>query len=214
MGSRLKWKLAQRYEKAWWKRYLKRNEQEYTEYKKDYWSNILKIISEKSAENKTVLDVGCGPSGIYMLLDKSLVTAVDPLIEDYEKELSVFSKEKYPWVKFISDKIETFESEQTYDYIFCMNSLNHVDAILLTIQKLSKMLKEDGNLILSIDVHNYKIFKYFLRYTGLDVLHPHQLSLTDYSMLLAKEGIIISKKVLLKKRFVFNHLLLIAKKAS
>ena len=213
MSSRLKWKLAQRYEKAWWKKYLRGNTKEYLEFKRTYWLNIMKILSADFAENKAVLDVGCGPSGIFMVLDRSQVTAIDPLIENYEDELPVFSKNKYSWVQFLPTKIEEFEPEQTYDFIFCMNSINHFDNLTLTLHKLSGMMKKEGKLIISIDVHNYTFFKYFIRFSGIDVMHPYQLSLSDYSKLLAKEGFVIKKETILIKRFIFNHLLLIVEKA-
>ncbi len=105
----MKWKLAQFLELIWWKRYLRKKKvSEYVVWKKEYWNNFMiktgveKYIKEDSA----VLDIGCGPAGIYICLGEQQVVAVDPLINNYESNLKHFSKSSYPNVSFVSRSFE------------------------------------------------------------------------------------------------------------
>ena len=110
-----RWKIAQWFELHWWKNYLRgKNKVEYLKWKKNYWQNILFKISEvlKTSEistSKTICDLGCGPAGVFIALPENKVTAVDPLIDEYEKQTPFFSKSDYPNVTFVKSTLEEFE---------------------------------------------------------------------------------------------------------
>ena len=85
----LKWSLAQKLELIWWKRYLKKqNIKDYLEWKKNYWSVFIDEISWGYSIKKCdrILDVGCGPAGIFTILPQKQTTALDPLLEKYESD--------------------------------------------------------------------------------------------------------------------------------
>ena len=80
----IQWKIAQSAELKWWKQYLRGKS--ITDYKTDkiqYWNTLLTGIQQHLPQlvNQRVLDAGCGPSGIFMALDKSKIHAIDPLLE-------------------------------------------------------------------------------------------------------------------------------------
>jgi len=238
--SSFRWKVAQWFELRWWKSYLRgKNKEEYLAWKKSYWQNILSLVSDKVKLNpsKTIIDLGCGPAGVFIALPQNKVTAVDPLIDEYENQTPFFSKSNYPNVTFVKSTIEEFEvsviaSEalrakqspssrveiasqslaMTYDVVFCMNCINHVHDIEKGFEKLKEVCADGGTLVLSIDAHNFSFFKHLFRLIPGDILHPHQYDLAEYKIFLEKQGFEIVKTELLKQEFLFGHWVVVAEK--
>ncbi len=212
----LRWKIAQWFELRWWQNYLRgKDKAGYLQWKKNYWQTLLaKIAGDiKIDASQSVIDLGCGPAGIFIALPLNKVTAVDPLLHQYETQTRFFSQADYARVKFVKSTIEDYDAGGTkYDFVFCMNAINHVRDITVGFEKLRSLCMDSGSIIVSIDAHNYSFFKYLFRLVPGDVLHPHQYDLEEYADLLNKEGWHTGTPVLLKREFFFNHYLLIAKK--
>lgn len=209
----LKWKIAQWFELRWWQNYLRgKNKAEYLNWKKNYWQSLLAKISNevKITGTATICDLGCGPAGIFIALPDNKVTAVDPLIDAYETQTPFFKKNDYPHVSFVQSTIENFKATQQYDFVFCLNAINHVHDIEKGFEKLKAVCAPGGTLVVSIDAHNYTFFKYLFRLIPGDVLHPHQYDLEEYKAFIEKRGMRIVKTELLKQDGLFNHYLLVA----
>ena len=97
---------------------------------KDYVAecDLVESIFRQYRDNSihSVLDLGCGPAGIFIALTNNTVIGVDPLIEEYKKENLFFNWEDYPRAGFIKSTIEDFKPAMQYDFVFCMNAINHV----------------------------------------------------------------------------------------
>jgi len=215
MRKTIKWNLAQKAELTWWKNYLRgKDDAEYLVWKKNYWNSVLSEIAESCTVNNgmNVLDAGCGPAGIFIALPNCSVDAVDPLMNDYEKNLSHFSKADYPNVEFHHSPLETYSSNKQYDVIFCLNAINHVSDINLSYDHLTSMLKPGGKMVVSIDAHNFLFFKYLFRIIPGDILHPHQYDLNEYSSFLTERNCKIVGTKRLKHEFIFDHYVHIAER--
>ncbi len=216
MKKTLRWRIAQTFEARWWKKYLSHKDvATYLEWKRGYWNNVLNLLKEsiKLKPGQKILDAGCGPAGVYISLPSYEVTAFDPLLDTYHQTLDHFKKEMYPGVKFITESLENFHDDNLYDVIFCMNAINHVAQIRDAFQTLYRHCKKGGRLIVSIDAHNYKFVKYFLRIQPqADILHPHQYSLDEYQEMLTSMGCTMLQTELTKKEFFFSHYILVASK--
>ncbi|MDF1868265.1 MAG: methyltransferase domain-containing protein [Saprospiraceae bacterium] len=209
----LRWKIAQAIEFRWWQQYLKKKPvSDYLAWKKDYWKTFLEKIDIHPIKEDKILDVGCGPAGIFIVLPDVEVDAVDPLLDQYEENLPHFNKENYPNTIFLTTPFEDLNSAKKYDKIFCLNAINHVSDLKKCFQKLNELLGENGTLILSIDAHNYSLFKYIFRALPGDILHPHQYDLSEYKDMVSDLGMTIQKTVLYKQEFFFNYHIIIAKK--
>lgn len=209
------WKIAQVAELKWWKNYLKKTSlSDYKKYKSNYWNELLITISPFTniSKEQTILDAGCGPAGIFIVFDHHKVTAIDPLLDTYDKNISHFKKQNYPNVTFINSAIEDYTSTNTYDHVFCINCINHVANINSSVKNLNRLTKSNGKLYLSIDTHNFNMLKWIFRILPFDILHPHQHNLAEYETMLTKQGFILEKSLCLKKRFIFNYHLIIATK--
>lgn len=209
-----RWRIAQFFELWWWKNYLhKKNASEYAAWKKSYWNNLLAphLSLLHLSPDTSIADFGCGPAGVFMLFDTQKVCAIDPLLEQYDAELSHFKKKQFPNVQFVESSIEDFVSEEKYDIVFCMNAINHVHNIEKCYDVLYHYLKTTGTLVMTVDAHNHSFFKHLFRLIPGDILHPHQYSLQEYTLFLTKRKLSVVKTVLIKNEFFFNHYLIIAK---
>lgn len=209
------WKIAQKAELLWWKNYLKdKDTVEYLQWKKKYWKQLMDKFSDAVQPHAldTVLDAGCGPAGIYMVLDKCVVDAVDPLVDEYERNLSHFKKNNYPFVNFFSQPFEEFFVDKKYQLVFCMNAINHVADLKKSFGKLISSVKSDGYLIITIDAHNHSFLKYLFRLLPGDILHPHQYDIEEYKKMITVRGCEIIKEIKLKHEFFFDHYLIVGKK--
>ena len=215
MNKTLKWELAQRVELLWWRKYLrKKSKEEYTAWKKGYWNEVLQKIGKhlQIQPKDKVLDAGCGPAGIFMVLPHQQVTAVDPLLSDYQNKLPHFLPSDYPNVQFHNLPLEQFQSTGDYDIAFCMNAINHVSDIDHSFDRLVESVRPQGTLVVSIDAHNYDFFKRLFRLIPGDILHPHQYDLVEYQQMLTKRGCEVSHCQLIKKNWLFDHYVLVARK--
>lgn len=119
-------------------------------------NNTHSIIASKIKEGSTVLDIGCGAGYIGVLLkdkkckvygidvdSKALETAKSK--ECYKKvfNFSITEKENENYKKFFKEKIE-------FDYIIFADVLEHVVNPGEIIFELSKKLKKDGEILISL----------------------------------------------------------------
>ena len=211
----LKWKIAQYVELRWWEKYLaKKPKAEYLQWKQAYWQDTLQkihLITGCYPEGK-VLDAGCGPAGIFMNMADCEVDAIDPLLASYETSLKHFDKADYPNVLFKAISLEELKEREQYDWVFCMNAINHVADIDVSIVNLYASLKKGGYMVVSIDAHRYNSLKWLFRAIPGDILHPHQLNLGDYLRLILATGMKHNGTTCTKHGNIFHHYLLVFRK--
>ncbi len=220
----LRWNIAQFFERLWWQNYLRaKDNHRYLEWKRNYWQKILqqvfelmddKTVKENFKNNSLdILDAGCGPAGIFLNLENHRVDAMDPLVEKYLGGLRLIERPDFPRVNFIPQQLENFPAPEKYDFIFCMNCINHVKDMEVSLKNLSTSLKHQGFLVVTVDAHNYNIVKSLLQMIPADILHPCQLRLQDYAEAITKTLKTKNlKRSLLKQGILFNHYLMVAQK--
>ena len=209
----IRWKIAQAAELRWWQRYLKNKEPKaYLEWKKSYWSAFLIKCEIDPSEYIQCLDSGCGPAGIFIILDNLQVDALDPLVEKYNSSLDIFDMSAYPNVKFFSSSLENFQTEKQYDLIFCLNAINHVSDWKKSFDTLWQLLKPGATLVLSSDVHRYRLLKPIFRLIPGDILHPQQHSLKDYQKIIHHYKPESYREILIKRSAIFDYYTFVIKK--
>jgi len=185
MKKTLKWRIAQFMEIRWWRNYLKKKDIDtYLTWKLNYWKGFLRSVPEsvlKSAHS--VLDAGCGPAGIFMALPEYTVSALDPLLDAYQKHLPHFQPERYPWVKFHNGPMEQYPEGECFDCIFAINSFNHFSDLTAALHLFHKHLNTGGYAVITIDAHKHTFLKHLFQLIPGDILHPHQYTLQEYENL-------------------------------
>lgn len=208
---KLRWQIAQFIEINWWRRYLRRREKTgYLDWKRRYWMAFLEKAEIPVPLGKSVLDAGCGPAGIFIILENNTVDALDPLLLSYEHSLPHFRRSNYPYARFSDLPLEKYLPENQYDMVFCLNAINHVADLQACADKLFQLTQAGGELLLSVDAHNYSLLKHLFRLLPLDILHPHQYDLAEYKNMLTRRGFHIRRAVLIKKETIFSYYLIIA----
>ncbi|MBK8443046.1 MAG: methyltransferase domain-containing protein [Sphingobacteriales bacterium] len=213
----LRWRIAQWAELHWWKRYLlPKNVESYLQWKRQYWRQLLQQISVPlplEEPDTKVLDAGCGPAGVFMVLPHNEVVAFDPLLQHYA-HLPHFNEAQYPNVQFFGSTLEQFYQEhpQRYNIVFCMNAINHVDNLAAAFDNLAALTLPKGFWVLTVDAHRYQLLKPIFRLLPGDILHPHQHHLNDYNKMIAARGFTILQTHLLQSSALFHHYLIVAQR--
>jgi 2-polyprenyl-6-hydroxyphenyl methylase/3-demethylubiquinone-9 3-methyltransferase len=212
--TRKRWLIAQFAEIRWWRRYLSRQDpHEYRMRKTRFWHNFLAEAHIQVPPDHTVLDVGCGPAGIFMALTEHKAVAVDPLLDAYQKNLSAFfNPALYPHTTFVQGRLEELNLG-TFDYVFCLNAINHVDDLQHAMAQLALAMHPNSQLILTVDAHNRRWMQKIFKAVPGDILHPHQYHLDDYIAFLKHHGLELTAPAQrLKHELIFSYYLLKAKK--
>lgn len=210
-----RWRVAQRAELQWWQRYLDGQRPElYLNWKRDYWRAFLRDNNLQLPPGARVLDAGCGPAGIFTVLPDHAVTALDPLLDEYAAKLPHFTPADYPYVDFVSGALEDYTTDVRFDYIFCLNAINHVADMDRALDRLVATLAPGGTLALSIDAHRHSWLKPIFRALPGDILHPQQHDLPDYQQALDRRGLLLDRSQLLKREAIFDYYLLTAHQPS
>lgn len=215
MFRKARWQLAQFLEIRWWRRYLKtKDKANYLAEKRAYWLRVLTELAYTPQDGQRVLDAGCGPAGIFILLhDRQRVTALDPLLDQYAGQLPIFSRAAYPGVTFINSPLEAANIESnTFEVVYCFNAINHVEDWAKGLDRLTKWTRYKGQLILSSDVHRRAWLRTVFRLLPGDLLHPHQHLSSEYRTALVARGWHIEKEILLRRSFIFDYVAWVAQK--
>jgi SAM-dependent methyltransferase len=212
----LRWRIAQILELKWWQRYLRhRGPDRYLAEKADYWQRLLTAAAVAVPPGARVLDAGCGPAGIFIVLHENRdVTAVDPLLHRYAAALPHFDPDRYPGVDFVAGTLETFSPVRLFDYVFCMNAINHVGDWHTALSALSRCTSPGGILVLGVDVHRYGGLKRLFRLVPGDILHPHQHDRRDYRKALARHGWTATGELTFRAGRIFDYWIVTGKKEN
>lgn len=201
------WRLAQWLEIRWWRRYLSgRPAGIYLEDKRRYWNRVLAAAGFRPVPGVCSLDAGCGPAGIFIMLNEQHVTALDPLLPAY-RELPHFDPALYPFAHFIAEKLEDHYPDRLYEEVYCLNAINHVADWPAAMQRLAEVTRPGGRLLLGSDVHRSDRLRYIFRRLPGDALHPQQHNRSDYRRRLLADGWIIEREVTLKPGKLFDYVL-------
>lgn len=203
----LRWRLAQRLESYWWRRYLRnKRPEDYLTDKVAYWQRSLVELGWTPEKGRSVLDAGCGPAGIFIALHETeRVTALDPLLDRYEAELEIFDRADYPQVTFLHQPLEKAIPGQPYEAIYCFNAINHVANWGLALDTLTAAAAPGCKMILTSDVHRHAWLKPIFRALPGDLLHPQQHNAEAYRVALLARGWIIEKETLLRREAIFDY---------
>lgn len=221
MNHSIRWRIAQHFEQYWWRRYLHGKDwPTYHKWKCDYWTKLLDSATAIAPElatlladnNLPILDAGCGPAGIYMVLDPHPVTAIDPLLDTYQYWLDHFKPQTFPWVDFRNIPLEQFKAREPFELVFCLNALNHVADIELATQRLVAATATNGLIVTCLDAHNYSLMQKLFSAVPGDILHPHQYTLQGYISLFNSYGLHLQGNHTISKGRLFKHELLMFKK--
>jgi len=166
--------------------------------KSDYLKNSSDRISIRSTvvkdflgdiDNANILDIGCGDGSLSLqfLSEKNSITFVDISDKMLEKV-----REKIPLnltsnVLLINDSFDAVSDDKLFDIVICVGVIAHVPSVDLLFEKISKVLKNNGLLVLETTPNPYPLGKllspyYFLRdliFGGLPKYKKNRMKIND-----------------------------------
>lgn len=209
--SSWRWQLAQAAEWRWWRWYLRdKTPEAYLSAKSAYWNRFLGQCGVFLSPGASLLDAGCGPAGIFIACSEQQVTAVDPLLPLYAQHLAHFRPETYPNVHFIAGTLENLHLKPAFQWVFCLNAINHTHDPQKAIERLCAAMQPGATLVLSTDTHKYPVLQRIFQVLPGDILHPQQLHRRDYEQMLRCNGLNIQKIFVAKKGRIFDYTVFIA----
>ena len=146
------------------------------------WAKLMELLKDDVTfdDSKKVLDIGCGPSSIFLALRQGTKYAVDPTLEHlFQSHPFVMEVEEYRDVNFISGSIEEVNLDNQFDVIFMINVLDHVAELKPVIDKVHELLVPSGILILPVDCYADKLVRSIQRFFDADLPHPHHFVAED-----------------------------------
>lgn len=118
------------------------------QYKAAYTDGFM--LPESYFQNKTILDVGCGPRGSLEWAPASASCyGLDPLTEQYLK----LNKGKHR-MTYVQAGVEAIPFKADFfDLVSSFNSLDHVDDLDKALEEIKRVLKPGGDFLLIVDIH-------------------------------------------------------------
>ena len=144
-------KIKEFFELAYWK-YVKFRKKEFNNnYYKDFFTTYF-TIDDTFYNNKSILDVGCGPRGSLEWADMaSERIGLDPLADKYVKLTEVKHKMNY-----VKGYLENLPFENNYfDVVSAFNALDHVEDLKKATSEIKRVLKQGGLFLLIVNIHRY-----------------------------------------------------------
>lgn len=139
----------------------------------------LNIIKELlyPFKGQIILDAGCGDGRLCYELKRENVTIIGV---DYSEKAINLAKAFSPNVKFhLQDLRKLKFMEKQFDQIVLMEVIEHIPPkeVSIVIQNLSRIIKDDGILVISTPTNNIPIsdkhFQHFNKYNLREVLEPY-----------------------------------------
>jgi len=113
---------------------------------------VLSLISKD--KNVKILDIGCGTCGLTIFLKNNgyvNITSVDSSREMIEMSKRLLKKNKINHKNIYHKSINVLAKEKNkFDYIICLDVLEHIENDKQAFKNLLKILDKKGNLIISV----------------------------------------------------------------
>jgi len=182
-----RWKKAQKIEDTYWA-----PTGDLEQVKKRKISSLYDFGHVNKFKKKKILEVGCTPRAVINFIASGETRiGIEPLISSYAKRFSLRNGVHY--IQSIGENLPIHDN--SIDIVMCFNTLDHVYDPRKVISETHRVLKEGGELLLS--VHVFRSIVKFLSpiVAQLDRVHPHHLTFLETVKMLQKQGFMITKRL-------------------
>ncbi|PYN36272.1 MAG: hypothetical protein DME01_08765 [Candidatus Rokuibacteriota bacterium] len=103
--------------------------------------------------DKTVVSIGCGCTGDLAAFPAAVKIAIDPLLNLYQQLGMLLADETGGRTVYLSIGAEDLPlTDEVADVIICRNALDHMHDPSAALSELSRILRDDGALFVSVDI--------------------------------------------------------------
>lgn len=145
----------------------------------------FKILnSEVLFKNKYILDLGCGVGGKdfeILKYNPKKIIGIDLSSRNIKYAKELINKKDKSKLEFLKKDIFTFENKETFDTIISFTVFEHIDKNLLLsiLNKIGKIIKGDGNILIVYNHFNDKFGSHLKEY----IYHPWPQSIFEEKIL-------------------------------
>jgi 2-polyprenyl-3-methyl-5-hydroxy-6-metoxy-1,4-benzoquinol methylase len=126
----------------------------------------LREIDKNLSDNLSVLDIGCGTGLVSNLFasryPESQFTAID-FSDSIDYACNFANNHNIKNIKWIKEDFLKYNTDKKFDVIICCGVLHHIPEYQLALEKIKKLLKPNGKLLLALYNPYGKILKKFFR---------------------------------------------------
>lgn len=106
----------------------------------------------KWLKDKTVVSIGCGCTGDLAAFPAAVKIAIDPLLYVYQQLGMLLGDEVGTRTVYLSVSAEELPLLDDFaDVVICRNALDHMPSPRIALQEMSRILRTDGRLFVSVD---------------------------------------------------------------
>ena len=199
--SQKRWKLAQKSEEEFWKKYTSKS------LPHEKYSKKAKILLRKLGEfidinkNTKVLQIGCGPLDLINYFGDMKKYSLDPLADFYKERFDVDYKDTN-LVKGMGENLPY--EDKSFDIVLLPNVLDHTTNPEKVLSEIKRVLKDKG--IFYFDVYFYQknflrlasIWRFFnkiLRKKIFNPTHPYMFTLKEVKELISSRFYFLFEEV-------------------
>ena len=178
--SKARWLAAQEHEKKGIE--SAEDMREWVRVRRIAWGNLVDSLKGEIAfgTSTRILEIGGGPTGIFLALREGEKCAVDPNCERlFSLHPFMREVEEYKDVNFIASPIEEAAFDKQFDLVFTINALDHVGALKPVIDKIDELLAPSGTLVIIVDCYADGAVRDVLSFFDVDLPHPHHFVAQD-----------------------------------
>ncbi|HSB47493.1 MAG TPA: hypothetical protein VLD37_05745 [Candidatus Bilamarchaeum sp.] len=159
----------------------------YIEEKRQFWESVLELVRRHNGGRigRPVLEIGNGPFGAFLALDRRDTVCVDPLNGRYRE---IFPHFKALESRFIESGIESAGTPGRFSTIISYNSLDHVDDAERAVAKMAELSRKGAVLLVGVDYYRSGLLRSFMHAfrRHIDTPHPHHFLLGELEELLGR----------------------------
>lgn len=146
------------------------------------WPMLLQVLKGEVdiGKSKRILDIGGGPTSIFLAVRGGERYALDPAHERFLTSYPPFRDIKeYKGVTFVSTPIEEAVFDNQFDLIFSINALDHMRDVQMAADKINELLTPGGILVVAVGCYADSVVRNIIKFFDIDLPHPHHLIASD-----------------------------------
>jgi SAM-dependent methyltransferase len=182
-----RWKIAQEAERKCW------SDSSGALRDSDGWMDFIKSnfgLDSRFFEQKTVLEVGCGPCGVIHFINCSEGVRVGIEPRPYLNAWNILSIQ-IPHILAVGEFLSVQSNKA--DIVICFNVLDHVLDPRKLLNEVARVLEEDGKLLLWVTIVRDFLKGVSVCLNKIDKPHPYHFTLRDVLDLLQENGLEVTR---------------------
>ena len=181
------WSLSQKGQKHFQKSHQNsRMQKNWMDSRVQRWKDIVEYSDRfvYRRKNHVVIDIGCGPAGVFLALDNHKVYCVDPLADYYVSEFPYLQNQNR--LIWISEPFEEASIDSKVNVSYSMNAIDHVYSLRAFMSRLVEILVPEGHFVVTVNCFRNIQYRRMFDTLGslIDPDHPYHFTKEEFESML------------------------------